>query len=160
MPFAVEALMQLLLSFALALVGVAAVPAADAAAPPPAPLEAVQLSAPEYRAAVESLAGAYTFAVAEGAGRGCVVRLLRAPVQTKRRAGLPVAIDAGCRRRFPVLRAVVRWQPTGGGSLRLLGGAPFRELSDFSPVQDGSGVYVRGGFAGAPQVYELRARGR
>src|SRR6185369_12382349 len=106
------------------------------------------------QAALQSLATTYSFGVAETASAGCVVRLKA--VRGKVRRGFPLSINARCRQRFPILRTVSRWEPTGGGSLRLLGGSPFHELSDFAPVQDGSGVYLRGGFAGDRHVYELR----
>lgn len=142
--------MRLLLSLALILFSVADATAADAP----------RLSRQDYRAAVDALAGAYDFGVAEAPLRGCVVTLKGAPAQTKGRAGLPVSLGASCRHRFPVLRNVLRWEPTGGGSVRLLGGKHLHELSDFSPVQDGSGVYMRGGFEGAARVYQLRPRAR
>ncbi len=132
----------------------AVVPSADA----DAPLEAVQISGPEYQAAVEGLAGAYTFGVAGAEAGGCVVRLEAAPPETKSLPGFPVTIGAICLRRFASLSDVWRWQPTGGGSFRLLGGAPLREISNFSPVQDGSGVYGRGGFENDKNVYELRSQ--
>ena len=141
--------MRLLLSLALVLFS-----AAEAMAVP----DAAQLSGPDYRGAVDALTGAYDFGVAEAPLRGCVVTLKGPSAQTKRRAGMPVTINARCRHRYPILRSVSRWEPTGGGSVRLLGGKRLRELSDFSPVQDGSGVYLRGGFEGEANVYELRAR--
>lgn len=121
-------------------------------------LEAVQISGPEYQAAVEGLAGAYTFGVAGTEFGGCVVRLGATPPETKDLPGFPVTIGATCLRRFASLKDVSRWQPTGGGSFRLLGGAPLREISNFSPVQDGSGVYSRGGFENDKNVYELRSQ--
>ena len=142
--------MRLLAFLVLGLVCVASVSGAEGAA----------LSGREDRAAVDALTGAYDFGVAEAPPRGCVVTLKGPSAQTKRRAGMPVAINARCRHRYPILRSVSRWEPTGGGSVRLLGDKPLRELSDFSPVQDGSGVYLRGGFEGEAKVYELRARGQ
>jgi hypothetical protein len=120
--------------------------AADSALPSRAADEAV----------IRALAVPYTFNVVNAARGGCVVRLEAAPAQSDRQIGHPLFIDRRCRARFPVLRLVARWAPTGGASIRLLGGTPLRELSDFSPVQDGSGVYLRGGFAGAAGVFELR----
>lgn len=120
-------------------------------------LEAVQISGPEYQAAVEGFAGAYTFGVAGAQLQGCVLRLEEAP-DAKGLPGLPVTIGAKCLRKFASLKDVSRWQPTGGGSFRLLGGAPLREISNFSPVQDGSGVYSRGGFENDKNVYELRSQ--
>jgi hypothetical protein len=100
------------------------------------------------RATVDALATTYTFGVAEAPTVGCIVEL-----KAERRV---VVINDRCRERFPQLGAVSNWQPTGGASIALFGGTPLRELSNFSPAQDGTGVYLRGGFAGDPAVYELR----
>lgn len=116
--------------------------------------EPLRRSAAVDKATVEVLATTYTFGVAEAPLVGCVVVLRAKPLRAKERVGFPVAINGECRKHFPWLRKVSRWEPTGGGSLRLLGGARFRELADFSPVQDGTGVYLHGGFAG--HLYELR----
>ena len=116
--------------------------------------EPLRPSGPVDAATVEVLAMTYTFGPVEVPLVGCVVTLKATPHRTAGRFGYPVAINAACREHFSWLRTVSRWEPTGGGSLRLLGGAPFRELADFSPVQDGTGVYLHGGFAG--HLYELR----
>ena len=105
-------------------------------------------------ATVEVLATTYTVGAVEAPLVGCVVTLKARPHRTKGRFGYPVAINGACRKHSAWLRAVSRWEPTGGGSLRILGGAPYRELADFSPVQGEIGVYLRAGFAG--HLYELR----
>jgi hypothetical protein len=102
---------------------------------------------PVSQATVDLLATTYTFAVAETPPGRCTVTLDAAPTT--------VTIGQHCR-AFTVLRDVTRWKPTGGASISLLGGAPLRELSNLSPVQDATGVYLRGGFAGDKRVYELR----
>ena len=138
-------LLMLSLSCAALVAGAMAMPLA-AAAPP----------APARQATVDALAGRYNFGAAEAPLTRCAVRLGAKPVRGAGRVGLPVTINAKCRWSFPALRLVSRWEPAGGASLHLLGGRPLHELSDFSPVQDGSGVYLRGGFAGDRKVYELR----
>jgi hypothetical protein len=117
---------------------------------------ALRPSAPVDQATLGALATRYTFASAGALPQGCIVTLSRGPALTKPRLGFAVTINAACRRHYPSLKAVARWEPTGGGSLRLLGGSPLHELSDFSPVQDASGVYLRGGFDGERTVYQLR----
>jgi hypothetical protein len=108
-------------------------------------------------AAVGSIGGTYTFGVAEGPLLGCRVTLEATPVG--RAAGhttRSVSFSSSCRERFAVLRAVRQWAWISGGSIAFFGGEPFRELSDFSPVQDGTGVYLRGGFERDTGIYELR----
>lgn len=92
---------------------------------------------------------------------GCRVTLEAA--QVRRVAGQTtrsVSFGSACGEQFAVLRAVRQWAWTGGGSIAFFGGDPTRELSDFSPVQDGTGVYLRGGFEGDAGVYELRKLGQ
>ena len=67
-----------------------------------------------------------------------------------------VSFSSACVEKFTSLRAVRQWAWTGGGSISFFGGDPIRQLSDFSPVQDGTGVYLRGGFEDDAGVYELR----
>jgi hypothetical protein len=120
------------------------------------PIEHSRRSAIE-QAAVGSIVGAYTFGVAEASLVGCGVTLEATPVG--RAAGhttRSVAFSSACGDHFATLRAVRQWAWTGGGSIAFFGGDPTRELSDFSPVQDGTGVYLRGGFEGDVRVYELR----
>ena len=106
------------------------------------------MAEPVDQATVDLLATTYTFGVAEAPQGRCTVTLNAAPTTS-------VTIGKHCR-DFAVLRDVTRWEPTGGASISLLGGTPLRELSNLSPVQDGTGVYLRGGFAGDKNVYELR----
>jgi hypothetical protein len=106
------------------------------------------MAEPVSQATVDLLATTYTFAVAETPPGRCTVTLNAAPTTN-------VTIGKHCS-TFTVLRDVTRWEATGGGSIRLLGGTPLRALSDLSPVQDATGVYLRGGFAGDKTVYELR----
>jgi len=120
------------------------------------PSEHPQPSSTE-QVAVGLLAGAYTFGVAEGSLVGCRVTLAATPVgrlagQTTR----SVSFSSACVEKFTSLRAVRQWAWTGGGSISFFGGDPIRQLSDFSPVQDGTGVYLRGGFEDDAGVYELR----
>jgi hypothetical protein len=103
------------------------------------------------QATVDALATTYTFGAVEAPLTGCIVTLEATPSDLR-----SVTVNASCRDRFAFLRAVSRWEPTGGGSIRLLGGEPLRELSNFSPVQDATGVYLRGGFEGERSAYELR----
>lgn len=120
------------------------------------PIEAPQPTSVE-QAAVGSIAGTYTFGAVEASLVGCRVTLEATPVG--RGAGhttRSVSFSAACGERFAALRAVRQWAWTGGGSIAFFGGDPARELSDFSPVQDGTGVYLRGGFEGDAGVYELR----
>jgi hypothetical protein len=113
-------------------------------------------SAAVDRAAIAALATTYTFGVSDEPLLGCIVKLKPALKRSKGRSGRPVEINEQCHDRFPALSRVTRWEPTGGGSIRLLGGKPYQELSDFSPVQDATGVYLRGGFKGDKAIYELR----
>jgi hypothetical protein len=107
-------------------------------------------------AAVTTLAQTYTFGVAEMAPGSCLVTLTKAPVrEVDERTARPVKLNAACG-KFASLAGVTHWVPTGGASVALFGGDPLREIADFSPVQDGSGVYLRGGFAGDARIYELR----
>ncbi len=120
------------------------------------PIEHPQPSSTE-QAAVGSLVGTYTFGVAEDSRVSCRVTLEATPVghlagQTTR----SVSFSSACGENFASLRAVRQWAWTGGGSISFFGGDPTRELSDFSPVQDGTGVYLRGGFEDETGVYELR----
>jgi len=103
-------------------------------------------------ATVDVLATTYAFDATGARPSGCTVSLAASPVE---RAGRPVTIGAGCRERYPALAAVTHWKPTGGASISLLGERS-QVLSDLSPVQDGSGVYLRGGFEGDQTVYEMR----
>jgi len=105
---------------------------------------------------VDALAATYTFSMTDQPLVGCIVELKATPVQAKGRFGRPVKINEQCTDRFPFLAQVTRWEPTGGGSIRLLGGKPFQEISDFAPVQDASGVYLRGSFPDDKSTYELR----
>ena len=107
-------------------------------------------------ATVEALATTYTFGVTDEPLLGCIVKLKPMQKRSKGKSGRPVEINEQCRDRFPALSQVTRWEPTGGGSIKLLGGKPYQELSDFSPVQDATGVYLRGGFEGDKAIYELR----
>jgi len=102
-------------------------------------------------ATVDVLATTYAFDATGAPPSGCTVSLAASPVQ---RAGRPVTIGAACRARYPVLAAVTHWEPTGGASIRLWGKRS-RVLSELSPVQDGNGVYLRGGFEGDQTVYEM-----
>jgi len=106
------------------------------------------MAEPIDQATVDLLATTYSFNVAEAPQGRCTVTLNAAPATS-------VTIGKHCR-AFTVLRDVTHWEPTGGGSIRLLGGTPPRERANLSPVQDGTGVYLRGGFAGDKNVYELR----
>ncbi|MBI1360705.1 MAG: hypothetical protein GC155_10560 [Alphaproteobacteria bacterium] len=115
---------------------------AAAVAAPAAPQEA---PGPDL---LDALSGRYSFGLAEKKPEGCIVTLEASGDQAVRMGGR-------CK-RYAVLHEITRWEPTGGGGIRLMGGKPLREISDFSPVQDGSGVYLRGGFADDSQIYELR----
>jgi hypothetical protein len=106
------------------------------------------MAEPVDQATVDLLATTYTFGIAEARQGRCTVTLNAVPTTS-------VTIGKHCG-GFAVLRNVTRWEPTGGGSIRLLGHAPLRELSNLSPVQGATGVYLRGGFAGDKRVYELR----
>ena len=120
------------------------------------PIENPQRSSIE-QAAVGSIVGGYTLGAAEASLVGCRVTLEATPMG--RAAGhttRSVSFSSACVENFAALRAVRQWAWTGGGSIAFFGGDPSRELSDFSPVQDGTGVYLRGGFEGDAGVYELR----
>jgi hypothetical protein len=106
------------------------------------------MAEPVEQATVDLLATTYAFGVAGSPQGRCTVTLNAAPATS-------VTLGKHCR-DFPVLREVTHWEPTGGASIRLLGGTPLRELSNLSPVQDATGVYLRGGFAGDNNLYELR----
>jgi hypothetical protein len=116
-------------------------------------------SAPEDQAAVDLLARTYTFGEAEAPLMGCNVALDATAVDVAGRPARRVRVAPGCLKAFPSLGAVTHWAPTGGASIALLGGDPLSELADFSPVQDGTGVYLRGGIAGDKRIYELRTPG-
>lgn len=62
-------------------------------------------------------------------------------------------VEARCAELFPALSKLARWTPTAGGSLSLLD-ADDKSIGDFSPVQDGTGVYIRGGVGG--KLFDLR----
>jgi hypothetical protein len=62
-----------------------------------------------------------------------------------------------CFEKYPALRGFTAWAPTGAGSVALFAGA---QRADFSPVQAGAGVYLRGGFSGDPKLYEMRRRNK
>ncbi len=62
-------------------------------------------------------------------------------------------VEARCAEVFPALGKLARWTPTAGGSLSLLD-AEDKSIGDFSPVQDGTGVYIRGGVGG--KLFDLR----
>lgn len=111
--------------------------------------DAAQANNAVDQATIEALARSYSFGVAETQLGGCAVTL---------KANSAVELGANCRARFPVLRDVTSWTPTGGASIALFGGTPLREIADFAPVQDGTGVYLRGGFEGDRNLYELRLR--
>lgn len=114
----------------------------------------IGVTAPD-QATIDGLANDYALAVA-GVPVRCTLSLKAKFARAGAPLRLPVSMSGSCRDRFPSLGRVSNWEPTGGGSIRLLGGTPLRELADFSPVQDGSGVYLRGGFAGDSTIYELR----
>jgi hypothetical protein len=119
------------------------------------PIEHPEPSSSE-QAAVGSLVGTYTFGVAEASLVGCRVTLEATPVgHAAGHTTRSVSFGSACE-NFASLRAVRQWAWTGGGSISFFGGDPTRELSDFSPVQDVTGVYLRGGFEGDAGVYELR----
>lgn len=103
-------------------------------------------------ATVDVLATIYAFDATGAPPSGCTVSLAASPVE---RAGRPVTVGAPCLARYPVLAAVTHWEPTGGASISLLGERS-QALSYLSPVQDGTGVYLRGGFEGDQTVYEMR----
>ena len=109
------------------------------------------------RAAVEAIAGAYTLAEVGSPNETCRVTLDPSPAV--RAAGLTIrslSFGATCREHIAALAAARQWAWTGGGSISLFGGGPTRELAHFSPVQDATGVFLRGGFAGDAAIYELR----
>ncbi len=91
---------------------------------------------------LDALSGHYSFGFAEKKPQGCIVTL-------EASAGQAVRMGERCK-RYAVLHDITRWEPTGGASIRLMGGRPLHEIADFSPVQNGSGVYLRGGFSGDP----------
>jgi hypothetical protein len=103
-------------------------------------------------ATVDVLATTYAFDATGAPPSGCTVSLAASPVE---RAGRPVTIGSACGARYPVLAAVTHWEPTGGASISLLDKRS-QASSDLSPVQDGTGVYLRGGFEGDQTVYEMR----
>jgi hypothetical protein len=110
------------------------------------------------QATLGALAQSYTFGVVENAPGSCRVTLASTPVRhALGRATRPVTLNSACQ-KFASLRGVARWSPTSGASIALFGGAPLHEIADFSPVQDATGVYLRGGFAGDAHIYELRPR--
>ncbi|MES1199662.1 MAG: hypothetical protein ABUS48_06755 [Pseudomonadota bacterium] len=120
------------------------------------PIEPSQPSSTE-QAAVESIVGAYSFGAAEASLVGCRVTLEATPVgRADGHTTRSVSLSSACGEHFPALRAVRQWVWTGGGGIAFFGSQPSRELSDFSPVQDATGVYLRGGFEGDAGVYELR----
>lgn len=106
------------------------------------------MAEPVDQATVDILATTYTFGVAEAPQSRCTVTLNAAPTTS-------VTIGKHCG-DFAVLRDVTHWEPTGGASISLLGGTPLGERANLSPVQDATGVYLRGGFADDKNVYELR----
>jgi hypothetical protein len=110
-----------------------------------------------YEPPIDLLAGSYRFGEINTRGEGCLVVLKRSPVSNSERELRPIEIASACRAKVAALGNVTHWAAIGGASIALYGGDPLRELSDFSPVQDGTGVYLRGGFSGDAKVYELRA---
>jgi hypothetical protein len=124
------------------------------------PIEPPQPSSVE-QLAVGSFVGAYTLGVAEASLVGCRVTFEATPVgHVAGHTTRSVSFSSACGENFASLRAVRQWAWTGGGSIAFFGGDPTRELSDFSPVQDATGVYLRGGFEGDSGVYELRPQGQ
>jgi hypothetical protein len=111
------------------------------------------------QATIDALARSYSFGVVETAHDRCRVTLTATPARraSGRAATRPVSFNSACR-KFASLRGVTHWAPTGGASVALFGGDRLHEIADFSPVQDGTGVYLRGGFAGDARLYELRPR--
>src|SRR5689334_22662560 len=110
------------------------------------------------QATLDALAQRYAFNAIATPNAGCHVTLAASPVRhSSEHAMRPVTFNSACR-TFASLRGITHWSPTGGASLALFGGKPLQEIADFSPVQDGTGVYLRGGFAGDARVYELRLR--
>lgn len=107
-------------------------------------------------ATIDALAVTYRFQATNASDAGCHVTLKREPLlQSNVEALRPVDVAAACR-AFSSLHGVTHWAATGGASVALFGGDPLTEASDFSPVQDATGVYLRGGFAGDTRIYELR----
>jgi hypothetical protein len=109
------------------------------------------------QATVDALAGTYVFGASEMPGEGCRVTLKREPVLRKAQHVLrPALFNSACAKTFSSLHGVTHWAATGGASIALFGGDPLTETADFSPVQDATGVYLRGGFEGDSKIYELR----
>ncbi|HVY90814.1 MAG TPA: hypothetical protein VG942_18245 [Hyphomonadaceae bacterium] len=75
-----------------------------------------------------------------------------APCQLKLDPATLATTTPACQAQYPLIQHVTKWKATEGGSLSLLA-ANGTSLADFSPVQDGTGVYLRGGADGA--IYEL-----
>jgi len=142
----------------LLLAGLIGLSACTSAGSPPGSAAATAPAEAVDQAAVDAFAQTYTFGVPGGVPNECRVTLAATPIlRTPEHVTRPVQINAACRQNFRSLSAVTRWSPTGGASIALFGGEPVRELADFSPAQDGTGVYLRGGFQGDANIYELRA---
>jgi hypothetical protein len=122
-------------------------------------LVAIALAAAEAKgppAAVMALAGTYAVA-RDGAETGCTLALKPTALgQAERRVVRAVEFAEPCRDVAPALLAATGWAWTGGGSVTLYGGRTLREKAHFSPVQDGTGVYLRGAAAGSANLLELR----
>jgi hypothetical protein len=109
------------------------------------------------RTAVEALAGVYNLAAAESSVTDCRVSLsASAAGREAHLTTYSLSLSDGCRELFAALGAARFWAWTGGASISFLGGDPIHEVAHFSPVQDASGVFLRGGLAGEAGVYELR----
>jgi hypothetical protein len=130
-------------------------PSPSPSAPTPEPSASASSAAEESPEAanVAALAGIYEFTPVGEAEPTCLIRL---DADDQGIADEPVRLawtTPRCWEPFPALRKLERWAPVAAGSLKLIDDAG-NTIGEFSPVQDGTGVYLRGGAGGA--VFQMK----
>lgn len=116
--------------------------------------------------AISEIAHVYAFSAAVTGGEGapvgpddpnCLIKLDADDMDPREQVVVRrVWMEPACYPAFPALRAVTQWELIPAAGVRLLGGDPLATIGEFSPVQDGTGVYIRGGAGSDGKVYEMR----
>lgn len=102
---------------------------------------------------LKALSGLYRINVVGADKVSCTLRLDADDVARGPDPIRLVAVEPLCFTALHTLHEVAQWAPRGPGSLALFD-RNHKELGDFSPVQDGTGVYLRGGVS--DQLFEMR----
>lgn len=132
-------------------------PSPSPSAPAPSPSPSATPTVDPAAEAVAALARTHRIVLAGETRPSCDVKLNAAAQAGGDPSVHPASVDQACVKTFPALKTLAAWKVTGGASIELLdarGGV----IGDFSPVQDATGVYLRGGAGG--RIYELRTPGQ